>query len=123
MPEDSLVRAERLVKLLDARHIAPRNRARYLMDTCGSTIAYWSGLLAGDRSFGERKARRVEEGLDLPPRYLDQESFSVGALEIAAIFDKLDTHGRAVLRATAHALATPGNSLQGNGVPPPDLSK
>lgn len=104
---DQNSRIERLKAALDRRHVADRDRARYLFTALGSSVGYWSGLLAGDRSFGEKIARRIEEGLRLPTNYLDDVEMSVDAMEIADLYDQLDEDGRRVLRATAHALMRP----------------
>ena len=104
---DPTSRIARLKAALDARHVAESGRARHLFNSLGSTIGYWSGLLGGDRSFGEKIARRIEDGLGLPPNYLDEVDLSVDAMEIAELYEQLDEKARAVLRATAHALMRP----------------
>jgi len=71
MADEKLVRVHNLRALLKARHVEERDRARHLADRLGSNISYWSGMLAGARSFGEKVARRIEEGLDLPRGSLD----------------------------------------------------
>lgn len=111
---DKTVRIQKLKAVLKARHIEDRDRASYLTGQLGSTVGYWSGLLAGDRSFGEKMARRIEEGLKLPRSYLDDVGLSADAMEVAELFDQLDEHGRKVLRATAHALMPAGEP------PPPE---
>lgn len=68
MADEKLVRLHNLRALLKTRRIEDRERARYLKGHLGSGASYWSGLLAGDRSFGEKVARRIEEGLNLLPR-------------------------------------------------------
>jgi hypothetical protein len=52
----------------------PRERARYLKDKLGNTVGFWSGVLAGDRTFGEKLARRIEAGLHLAHGRLDWEA-------------------------------------------------
>lgn len=116
MAEEKLIRIKRLKAALESRHIAQPARARHLKDKCGSSVGYWSGLLAGDRSFGEKVARSVEESLQLPRGYLDQEGLSLHAMEVGELFDQLDPRGQAVLIATAHALMRPGTASE----PPED---
>lgn len=108
---DKAVRIEHLKLALASRQIAQPERARYLMNQIGrGTVAYWSGLLAGDRSFGEKVARAIEDALGLPRAYLDGPGLSLEAMEVAEIYDTLDERSQNVLMATAHALIRPGPS-------------
>jgi phage repressor protein C with HTH and peptisase S24 domain len=43
-----------------------------LAQRLGSSYSYWRDMLAGIRSFGEKAARRIEQGLGLPNRWLDE---------------------------------------------------
>jgi len=40
----------------------------------GSTVSYWSDLMAGRKSFGEKTARKIEAAYDLPHAHLDRLS-------------------------------------------------
>lgn len=88
---EKLLRLERLLSVLDARSIAKKDRARYLADHCGSGISYWSGLLAGDRPFGEKVARRVEDKLGLGRGTLEEHGMAPDTAAIAAAFDAMPT--------------------------------
>lgn len=55
-------------RIATARGLTPQS----LSDRLGSRYSYWRDLLAGQKSFGEKMARRIEEGLDLPLGWLDQ---------------------------------------------------
>ena len=85
--DEKLVRLHNLKELLRARQVEDRERAAYLVKQLGSSVSYWSGMLAGDRSFGERVARRIEEGLGLGRGHLDSDGHSPapagGAISIA----------------------------------------
>lgn len=74
---------EKLVRLANLKEglkkIPVRDRARHLLqnvpgdDGEPSTIGFWSGLLGGKRNFGEKLARRIEDGLRWPRGSLDTE--------------------------------------------------
>lgn len=87
MADEKLVRLHNLKELLRARQVEDRERAAYLVKHLGSSVSYWSGMLAGVRSFGERVARRIEEGLGLGRGYLDSDGHTPasagGAISIA----------------------------------------
>lgn len=95
--DEKLIRLKNLKAVLIARLVPPRERARYLHERVGSNISYWSGLLAGQRPFGEKVARRIEEKLGLgSSKALDDEGPQAGtealaqdALEIAEAFNAL----------------------------------
>lgn len=62
----------RLQRLRD--HMHSRNlTVNDLISKTGKRQSYWSDLLAGKKSFGERAARSIEESLGLPSGYLDTE--------------------------------------------------
>lgn len=66
--EEAAIRLENLklvcaARGLDAKALADRFTGRY---------TYWRDLLAGNKSFGEKVARRIEEDLQLPPKWLDE---------------------------------------------------
>lgn len=71
MADEKLVRLHNLKAILRSRGLEDRSRARHLSERLGKNISYWSGLLAGDRAFGEKAARNIEEGLGLPRGALD----------------------------------------------------
>lgn len=60
---------------LRAMRLGPSDCARMF----GGTVAYWSDLLRGAKSFGEKKARRIEELAHLPRGSLDQPGERVSA--------------------------------------------
>ena len=86
---EKLLRIERLIAVLDARSVPKIKRALYLQQMCGSSIPFWSGVLGGSRSFGEKLARRVEHSLGLLPKTLEEHGVAPDASEIAAAFDAL----------------------------------
>lgn len=43
-----------------------------LVQRVGSRSSFWSDLLAGRKSFGEKLARKIEDKLELPPGWLDE---------------------------------------------------
>lgn len=86
---EKLLRLERLNAVLDARSLPKRDRARYLSEQCGSGISYWSGVLSGDRPFGEKVARRVEDSLGLVRGSLEEHGLAPDAAAVAAAFDSL----------------------------------
>jgi hypothetical protein len=55
-------------RLVADRGLTPQS----LSDRLGSRYSYWRDLLAGEKSFGEKAARRIEEGLEIPRGWLDQ---------------------------------------------------
>lgn len=66
MAEDALIRLENLKRLgLDARQLSAR---------LGSGYSYWRDMLKGDKSFGEKVARRIEDGLGLRRGQLDESN-------------------------------------------------
>lgn len=86
---EKLLRIERLNAVLEARTIPKDKRARYLSQQCGSGISFWSGVLSGDRPFGEKVARRVEESLGLVRGSLEEHGLAPDAAAVAAAFDTL----------------------------------
>jgi hypothetical protein len=86
---EKLLRIERLIAVLDARSIQKVKRAQYLQQMCGSSVPFWSGVLGGSRSFGEKLARRLEHSLGLLPKTLEEHGVAPDASEIAAAFDAL----------------------------------
>jgi hypothetical protein len=87
---EKLLRLERLFAVLDARQIPKDKRARYLVEQCGrGGVSYWSGLLAGDRPFGEKVARNLEDKLGLLRGTLEEHGLAPDTAEIAAAFDAL----------------------------------
>lgn len=60
-------RLNNLRRLVAERGLTPQS----LSDRLGSRYSYWRDMLAGEKSFGEKAARRIEEGLNLPRGWLD----------------------------------------------------
>lgn len=117
MAKEKSTRVIRLIAALDRKCIPERERARYMHEQTAKLISYWSGVLAGDRPFGDKAARAAEEALKLPHLYLEDEGLSRDAMELAEMFDQLDEHSQAVLTATAHALMKP-SVLDAPAAPP-----
>ena len=70
--EEKLIRVEALKRILAARGIPADKMAAFLATTAANGgKSYWSGVLGGHRSFGEKAARSVEESLELPRGALD----------------------------------------------------
>jgi hypothetical protein len=65
--DERLIRLENLRRLCAERGLTPQS----LSDRIGSRYSYWRDLLVGQKSFGEKAARRIEEDLDLPRGWLD----------------------------------------------------
>lgn len=63
MSDDALIRRENLRAL--------NISATDLVKSVGSSYQYWRDLMAGKKSFGEKAARRIEEGVGLPRGSLD----------------------------------------------------
>ena len=63
MSDDALIRRENLRAL--------NISATDLVKSVGSSYQYWRDLMAGNKSFGEKAARRIEEGVGLPRGSLD----------------------------------------------------
>lgn len=102
MNENGLIRLNNLKRL--------GLTAAELSDRVGGIRSYWHGMLAGNRSFGEKAARHIEESLGLPrgsmdedgsaqPVSLDQYKPSPYALALARMFDNLPQDE--AVRATA----------------------
>lgn len=73
--DEKLIRVEAIKRFLDGRGVPPDKRAAYLAENAGSgRKSYWSGVLGGHRSFGEKAARGLEESLGLPRGALDDPS-------------------------------------------------
>ena len=119
MPQEKSTRVSRLISALERKCVPERERARYMHQQTGKLISYWSGVLAGDRPFGDKAARAAEEALRLPHLYLEDEGLSLDAMELAELFDQLDDHSRAVLTATAHALMKPAGAADAAPSPQP----
>lgn len=86
---EKLLRIERLIAVLEARSVPRPKRAHYLQQMCGSSVPFWSGVLGGSRSFGEKLARRVEHSLGLLSKTLEEHGVAPDASAIAAAFDRL----------------------------------
>lgn len=71
MSDEKLIRLSNLKLVLQRRQIPDKERARYMSDRAKGGISYWSGMLAGSRSFGEKAARAAEHALELSRGTLD----------------------------------------------------
>lgn len=70
--DEKLIRVRALKSVLAGRGIPAAKQAAYLALNAGSgRKSYWSGVLGGHRSFGEKAARGLEESLGLPRGTLD----------------------------------------------------
>lgn len=69
MSEDAVIRRDNLKRLCHARKWTPKD----LHSRLGGTYPYWRDILEDNRKpFGEKAARRIEAGLELPRGWLDQ---------------------------------------------------
>jgi hypothetical protein len=68
MSEDALVRLENLRRM--------KHDATYLSEKVGGRYTYWRDLLLGNKSFGEKAARKIEAALGLVRGQLDIADFS-----------------------------------------------
>ena len=76
--EDAAIRRENLRRLCHARQWRPRDLEREL----GGGYSYWRDLLeTTSKPFGEKVARRIEEGLGLPRGWLDTPMAAINAQE------------------------------------------
>lgn len=64
MSEDAQTRRDNLASL----QLGPKA----LTEKLGRTYSFWRDLTKSDKSFGEKLARSIEEGLDLPRGWLDR---------------------------------------------------
>jgi hypothetical protein len=110
MSDDSLIRLENLKSL--------KLTARELSEKVGGRISYWNDMLSGNKSFGEKIARKIEEKLGLPRGSLDlvdgeaviaqaaiKPPASPEAMMLAHLFDELPADDL-IARATAHNAAS-----------------
>lgn len=105
MADEALIRRTRLRSL----KLTPTQLAAKL----GKQPSYYSDLmnLDGKKSFGEKTARKIEEGLELPPRWLDDASAPDGDQLIEwSDDDALDRH-RVKLSRIARSLPVKGVPL------------
>jgi hypothetical protein len=63
MNDDALIRLSNLKAL----SLTPK----HLSDRVGGRVSYWADMLRGEKSFGEKVARKIEEQLGLPRMSLD----------------------------------------------------
>lgn len=69
MSDDQQIRRSNLRLLRDRKGLGPTQ----LHEQLGSRYSYWRDLLSDDaKPFGEKAARRIEEGLSLPRGWLDE---------------------------------------------------
>lgn len=81
---DKLVRLANFERLCRERKLG----ARDLEQMFGTRYSFWHDLLAGQKSFGEKLARRIEAKLDSPDRWLDSPQSSSGI----SLFRDLDPY-------------------------------
>lgn len=96
MSPEKDTRLRNLKAVLKQRGVPERARMAHLAERVGSSKSYWSGMLAGDRPFGERIARRIEVSLGLRSGCLDEPSegsppLSPDAHALGEAFDALPT--------------------------------
>lgn len=97
MADDALIRLENLKSLqIDLRTLCAK---------VGGRDTYWRDLLKGNKSFGERIARKIEERFELPRGWLDEthedrkaDPISYEAMRMARRYDSLTPLERARLR-------------------------
>lgn len=107
MSDDALIRLQNL----RATKLTPTELVRRV----GSTSSYWSDMLKGNKSFGEKTARKIEAGLGMPRGSLDeshtsavpkevttQAEISAPAMELAVLFDMIPASD-VISRAQAHS--------------------
>lgn len=104
MSEDALVRLENLKRL--------KHDAAFLSKNVGGRVSYWHDLLAGNKSFGEKAARKIEAALGLARCQLDTPASDpvkvYKQIQPLAITDKAQvaTNGIATLGECMAFLAT-----------------
>lgn len=106
MSEDALIRLENLRRL----KIAPAE----LSSRVGGRNTYWHDLLAGNKSFGEKAARKIEAALDLPRLSLDTpagQSNTLPGLPAAPLYTEGSNHALAPVQQAP--VATNGVALLG----------
>ena len=111
MSEDALIRLRNLKSLkLSATELSSRVGSRY---------TYWRDLLEGQKSFGEKIARKIEAAMGLPRGWMDgdgeppsahkeeaaQAGLSPVAYELGLLFDMLPADDK-IKRTRAYSAAT-----------------
>lgn len=100
---EKLLRLERLIAVLDARKVPPKERSKYLFEQVGgAALTQWSNLLAGDKSFGDKLARRMERALGLVPGSLEEHGLPPDTASVAAAFNALPTSTPVEIEVRAH---------------------
>jgi len=109
MSDDATIRLTNLTRL--------RLTAAQLKERLGRSSSFWSDLIRGQKSFGEKLARAIEEGLQLPRGWLDKihddsdaSPLPAGDAAGAANADAAGT-GRPTLESWIEALARTLNDL------------
>jgi len=64
MSEDAQIRRDNLATL----QLGPKE----LTEKLGRTYSFWRDLVKSNKSFGEKLARSIEDGLELPRGWLDR---------------------------------------------------
>lgn len=87
MNDNTLIRFENLRAL--------RKKPGELAAATGLSKQYWSNMLRGKKSFGETAARNLEEKLELPRLFLDEDHSSVANSSVKNAVDEEITEGSA----------------------------
>lgn len=73
--DETGIRLEAFLKIVKARNLGPRELEQLSKDTSGikpKRVSFWSDLINGRKSFGEKLAREVEQMLGLSRGELDR---------------------------------------------------
>lgn len=104
--EDKLIRLENLKIVMRDRQLEIAD----LMRDVGGRYSYWRDLIAGDKSFGEKAARKIEEKLKLPRGWLDSSEEERATPKVFTELDgeegKLVADFRAIQRNTSSRVRT-----------------
>lgn len=95
---DSVMNENGLIRLDNLKRLGMS--AAELSEQVGGLKSYWHGMLAGNRPFGEKAARKIEEALGMPRGSMDDDGAakpiphdqyrpSPYALALAHMFDNL----------------------------------
>lgn len=88
MSDDAAIRKANLKRLCKARHWEMAD----LKAHAGRHYSFWPALLNGDKSFGEKLARSIEDQLELPRGWLDRDDTvpPIGTREPPASYEATD---------------------------------
>jgi transcriptional regulator with XRE-family HTH domain len=125
MNDDALIRLANLKAL----NLTPKD----LSDRVGGRVSYWADLLRGEKSFGEKAARKIEEQLGIPrlsldtadadepiptPRAITEETLP----EPDALYEALEVLSKALAELDEEARSLVGHSLSRLAQDPSKLS-